>query len=80
MTRAVMTKCPGVRKKCTVRAPEVLQEGGPLSGPKSGLLSILRNELSEKTPVWKKQETLLGKGCPGAEQERNGTLKEPRKL
>ena len=28
---------------------ELLQEGGPLAGPKSGLLSILRSKLSEET-------------------------------
>ena len=38
----------------------VLQEGGPLPGPETGL--TLRNELSEETHVLTKQEILLGKG------------------
>ena len=41
----------------------LLQEGGPLPGPETGLLGLtLRNELSEKTHVLTKQEILLGKG------------------
>ena len=40
----------------------LLQEGGPLPGPETGLLSTLGNELSEETHVQTKQEILLGKG------------------
>ena len=40
----------------------LLQEGGPLPGPETGLLSTLGNELSEETHVLTKQEILLGKG------------------
>ena len=39
-----------------------LQEGGSLPGPKTGLLSNLRHELSEETHLLTKQEILLGKG------------------
>ena len=58
-----------------------LQEGGPLPGPQSGLLSntlldsSLRKELSEETPVLTKQETVLGKGI-WVESRR---VREPRK-
>ena len=41
---------------------QVLQEGRPLPGPETGLLSNTRNELSEETHVLTKQEILLGKG------------------
>ena len=41
---------------------ELLQEGGPLPGPKSGLLSNTQNELSKETHVLTKQKTLLGRG------------------
>ena len=40
----------------------LLQEGGPLPGPETGLLSNIGNELSEETHGLTKQETLLGKG------------------
>ena len=40
----------------------LLQEGGPLPGPETGLLSNIRKELSEETCVLTKQEILLGKG------------------
>ena len=40
----------------------VLQEGGPLPGPKTGLLSNTQNELSEEMHVLTKQEILLGEG------------------
>ena len=39
----------------------LLQEGGPLPGPETGLLSNTR-KLSEETHVLTKQEILLGKG------------------
>ena len=41
---------------------QVLQEGGPLPGPKTGLLLTLRNELSEETHLLTKKEILLGNG------------------
>ena len=40
----------------------LLQEGGPLPGPETGLLSNTWNELSKETHVLTKQEILLGKG------------------
>ena len=53
----------------------MLQEGGPLPGPETGLLSTLGNELSEETHVLTKQEILLGKGT-WVESSR---VREPRK-
>ena len=53
----------------------LLQEGGPLPGPETGLLSTLGNELSEETHVLTKQEILLGKGT-WVESSR---VREPRK-
>ena len=52
-----------------------MQEGGPLPGPETGLLSTLGNELSEETHVLTKQEILLGKGT-WVESSR---VREPRK-
>ena len=49
----------------------MLQER-PLSRPESGFLSN-RNELSKDIHVLAKQETLLGRGAPGGEQEGQGT-------
>ena len=40
----------------------LLQEGGPLPGPKPGSCVTFRNELSEETHVLIKQEILLGQG------------------
>ena len=53
----------------------LLQQGRPLPGPKTGLLSNTRNELSEETHVLTKQEILLGKGTP-VETSR---VREPRR-
>ena len=52
------------RTKYTSKAQlvELLQEGGPLLGPETGLLLTRGNELSEETHVLTKQERLLGKG------------------
>lgn len=52
----------------------LLQEGGHLPGPESGLLSTLGNELSTETRLLTKQETLWGMGA-WAESSR---LREPR--
>ena len=41
----------------------LLQEGGPLPGPQTGLLLTLGNELSEETHVLTKREILLGRGA-----------------
>ena len=53
---------------------QVLQEGGPLPGPESGLCLSLGNELSKERHVLTKQETLLGRGA-WAESSR---VREPR--
>ena len=53
----------------------MLQEGKPLLGPETGLLSNTRNELSKETHVLTKQEILLGKG-PRVESSR---VREPRR-
>ena len=54
----------------------MLQEGGPLPGPETGLLSkTLGNELSEETHVLTKQEILLGKGV----QAESRRVREPRR-
>ena len=53
----------------------MLQEGGPLPGPKCGSYLTFRNELSEETHVLTKQETLLGNGAR-AESSR---VREPRR-
>ena len=63
--------------KCTVRAPEVLQEGGPLSGPESGLLSN-----TWKWIVWgdtraDKARDFIGKGVP---RRRTGEEQNPGRL
>ena len=50
----------------------MLQEGGPLPGPETGLLLTLRNELSEETHADKARD-FIGKGCLGREQEGKGT-------
>ena len=42
----------------------VLQEGGPIQGPRVGSGLTLRNELSEETRMLTKQEALLGR-APG---------------
>ena len=50
----------------------VLQEGGPLPGPKTGFLS---NTRSEETHVLTKQEILLGKGT----RVESSRVREPRR-
>ena len=50
----------------------VAGKGNPFQGPKLGSCLTLRNELSEETHVLTKQETLLGRGTPGGEQEGRG--------
>ena len=53
----------------------MLQEGGPLPGPRIRLLSTLGNELSEETHVLTKQEILLGKGT----RVESSRVREPRR-
>ena len=70
-----MTKMTIVYYLVLVPVGGLLQEGGPLPGPETGLLSTLGNELSEETHVLTKQEILLGKGT-WVESSR---VREPRK-
>ena len=44
----------------------------PFQNPSVGSYLTLRNELSEETYVLTKQETLLGRGSPGREQQLRG--------
>ena len=53
----------------------MLQEGGPLPGPESGLFLTLGNELSEETHMLTKQETLLGRGA----RVESSRVREPRR-
>ena len=56
---------------------QVLQEEGPLPGPKTGLLDkTLGNELSKETHVLTKQEILLGKGT----RVESSRVREPRRI
>ena len=54
---------------------DLLQEGGLLPGPQSGLLSNTQNELSEETHLLTKQEILLGKGT----RVESSRVREPRR-
>ena len=47
--------------------------GTPFRGLRVGSCLTLGNELSKDIHVLAKQETLLGRGAPGAEQEGQGT-------
>ena len=51
----------------------VLQEGGPLLGPKTGLLSNTRKWIVRGDTCADKARDFLGKGLPGGEQESEGT-------
>ena len=53
----------------------LLQEGGPLPGPKLGSCVTLRNELSKETHVLTKQEILLGKGT----RVESSRVREPKR-
>ena len=53
----------------------LLQEDGPLPGPKLGSCLILRNEFSEETHVLTKQEILLDKGT----RVESSRVREPRR-
>ena len=53
----------------------LLEEGGPLPGPKAGLLSDTQNELSKETHVLTKQEIFLGKGT----RVESSRVREPRR-
>ena len=53
----------------------LLEEGGPLPGPKAGLLSDTQNELSKETHVLTKQEIFLGQGT----RVESSRVREPRR-
>ena len=53
----------------------LLQEGGPLPGPETGLLSNTRKWIVEETHVLTKQEILLGKGT----RVESSRVREPRR-
>ena len=54
-------KRPGLDPWSGSYNPHCCRKGEPFQGPKLGSYLILRNELSEETPVLTKQEILLGK-------------------
>lgn len=54
-------------------AVKVLLEGGPFQGLREGSCLILGNELAKGDTCAEKQETSLGRGVPGGEQEGSGT-------
>ena len=51
------------------------RKGEPFQGPRVGSCLTLRNELSEKTHMLTKQETLLGRGA----QVESRRVREPRR-
>ena len=51
----------------------LLQEGGPLPGPKTGLLSNTRKGIVWGDTCADKARDFIGKGHPGGEQEGKGT-------
>ena len=53
------------------------RKGDPFQGPKGGSCLTLGNELSKKTHVQAKQETLLGRGTP---RWRAALVREPGEL
>ena len=50
-----------------------MQEGGPLPGPKSGLLSNTRKCIIQGNTCADKARDFIGTGHPGGEQEGKGT-------
>ena len=54
-------------------ASHCCRKGDSFRGPRVGSCLTLGNELSEETHVLTKQETLLGRGALGGEQQGKGT-------
>ena len=52
---------------------ELLQEGGPLPGPETGLLSNTQKWIVRGDTCADKARDFIGKGRPGGEQEGKGT-------
>ena len=55
---------------------DVLQEGGPLPGPRSGLLSNTQKWILRGDTHADKARNFIGKGHPGGEQEGKGTQED----
>ena len=63
--------CPGPSPSAFSRPRlglEVLQEGGPLPGPETGLLSNTRKWIVRGDTCADKARDFIGKGCPGGEK------------
>ena len=60
---------------CCIILMILLQEDGPLPGPKLGSCLTLGNELSKETHVLTKEEILLGKGT----RVESSRVREPRR-
>ena len=54
----------------------VLQEGGPLPGPETGLLSNTWKLIVRGDTCADKVRDSIGKGCPGGQQEGKGTQED----
>ena len=54
----------------------MLQEEGPLPGPKIGLLSNTQKWIVRGDTCADKARAFIGKGCPGGEQEGEGTQED----
>ena len=57
---------------------ELLQEGGSLPGPETGLLSNTRKRIVQGDTCADKTRDFIGKGRPGREQE-SSRVREPRR-
>ena len=62
----------GTGHSWALRYLEVLQEGGPLPGPKTGLLSNTRKWIVRGDTCADKARDFIGKGHPGGEQQNPG--------
>ena len=58
---------------CQAQFVQLLQEGGPLPGPKTGLLSNTQKWIVRGDTCADKARDFIGKGLPGGEQEGKGT-------
>ena len=55
---------------------DVLQKGGPLPGPRNGLLSNTQKQILRGNTLADKARDFIGKGHPGGEQEGKGTQED----
>ena len=58
---------------CLENAMDMLQEGVPLPGPETGLLSNTRKRIVQGDTCADKARDFIGKGHPGGEQQGEGT-------